>query len=122
MKMNSARVGLARTVLALYLLTIDAKSQNEAIQVFDSMDYRAYIQLNVLMVGQSGTGKTSCINSIFNSTVIKKKGSVMKSTSQMTLYRKVLPLKHADLDLVSRVPWVLTLLHFLGGVKRCPMT
>lgn len=99
--MSSARVGLATTLLAFYLLTIKATFQNEAEKVFDAMEYRAYIQLNVLMVGQSGTGKTTCINSIFNSTVIEKKDSIMRRTSRMTLYRKILPFKHADLDLVS---------------------
>lgn len=70
-------------------------------ETLGTVKMRPTIELNVMVVGQSGTGKTSCINSIFDDQVIPKKGAIMSSTRQMTLYRRLFVLKNADMDLVS---------------------
>lgn len=70
-------------------------------ETLGTVKMRPTIELNVMVVGQSGTGKTSCINSIFDDQVIPKKGAIMSSTRQMTIYRRLFVLKNADMDLVS---------------------
>lgn len=103
--MKSVRLGLMTALLAGYLLHTKAQIDLEPSKIFEKVIFKGYVQLNILMVGQSGTGKTSCVNSLFNSTVIPKKDAVMKSTNKMTLYRRLLPFKHVDMDLVSPASW-----------------
>lgn len=61
---------------------------------------RMTLELNVVVVGQSGSGKTSCINSLFDENVIPKKAVVRESTIKPMVYRQTFSYMTTDIDLV----------------------
>lgn len=51
---------------------------------------KSMMRLTIMVAGMSGLGKSTCINSLFNRTIIPKKGAIMDKTKEITSYAKVI--------------------------------